>query len=108
MNLCSNFAVLSVFLLSILSNTGTSASSNPCLGSCEIGVDGITKVCRFDFKVNLFAGELGYYQVDQCGNDPNPTLGIEKGVTYIFSQKDKTNYFHPLGFAYYPDGAHGA
>lgn len=21
-------------------------------------------------------------------------------------QKDRTNYFHPLGFAYYPDGAH--
>lgn len=59
----------------------------PCLGSCENGVDGINKVCRFDFKVNLFAGELGYFQVDQCGDDPNPTLGFEKGVTYIFSQE---------------------
>ena len=63
------------------------AASPICLGSCETGDDGITKVCRFDFKVNLHAGELGYFQVEQCGEDPNPTLGIEKGVTYIFSQK---------------------
>eukprot|EP00551_Chaetoceros_affinis_P013895 CAMPEP_0203711904 /NCGR_PEP_ID=MMETSP0091-20130426/69760_1 /ASSEMBLY_ACC=CAM_ASM_001089 /TAXON_ID=426623 /ORGANISM="Chaetoceros affinis, Strain CCMP159" /LENGTH=303 /DNA_ID=CAMNT_0050589857 /DNA_START=244 /DNA_END=1156 /DNA_ORIENTATION=- len=35
-----------------------------------------------------------------------PTLGIEKGVTYVFDQGDESNYYHPLGLAYYPDGAH--
>ena len=32
--------------------------------------------------------------------------GVEKGVTYRFVQSDETNYYHPLGLAYYPDGAH--
>jgi len=35
-----------------------------------------------------------------------PTLGIRKNVTYYFKQHDLTNYLHPLGFAYFPDGAH--
>jgi hypothetical protein len=28
------------------------------------------------------------------------------GQTYTFIQADVSNYFHPLGFAYFPDGAH--
>lgn len=24
----------------------------------------------------------------------------------MFVQEDRTNYYHPLGFAYHPDGAH--
>jgi hypothetical protein len=36
----------------------------------------------------------------------NPTIGIEVGETYTFVQNDMTNYMHPLGFAYFPDGAH--
>ena len=91
MTFCSK-SVLDIFclffiLLSDIGRVSSRSSTSPCLGSCETGVDGITKVCRFDFKVNLFASELGYFQVDQCGDVPNPTLGIEKGVTYIFSQK---------------------
>jgi len=31
--------------------------------------------------------------------------GIEKGVMYRFIQEDASNYYHALGFAYYPDGA---
>jgi hypothetical protein len=37
----------------------------------------------------------------------NPTIGMEIGETYTFVQADTTNYFHPMGFAYFPDGAHG-
>jgi Domain of unknown function (DUF305) len=36
----------------------------------------------------------------------NPTIGIEIGATYVFDQSDRTNYYHPIGFAYYPDGDH--
>ncbi|CAN0564020.1 unnamed protein product, partial [Ectocarpus sp. 12 AP-2014] len=28
------------------------------------------------------------------------------GETYEFSQLEASNWYHPLGFAYYPDGAH--
>ena len=74
-----------------------------CLGSCEETSHG--KVCTFELKVNLFASELGYFTVTGC-EGIMPTLGIEKGVTYIFDQGDESNYYHPLGLAYYPDGAH--
>ncbi|CAM9857863.1 unnamed protein product, partial [Ectocarpus sp. 12 AP-2014] len=29
-----------------------------------------------------------------------------RGETYEFSQLEASNWYHPLGFAYYPDGAH--
>jgi hypothetical protein len=44
--------------------------------------------------------------VEECGDTPNPTLGIEIGQTYTFSQADRSNYYHPVGFSYEPDGAH--
>jgi hypothetical protein len=60
----------------------------------------------FTAKVNLHAGELGYYQFEECGDTVNPTLGMEIGETYSFVQTDPTNYYHPMGFAYFADGAH--
>jgi hypothetical protein len=36
----------------------------------------------------------------------NPTIGIEIGETYTFLQADRSNYYHPMGIAYFPDGAH--
>ena len=56
-----------------------------CLGACEMNGD--LKVCSFSMKVNLHAGELGYYTVEECGDKINPTIGIEKNTTYIFSQE---------------------
>jgi len=32
---------------------------------------------------------------------------VKIGQTIVFDQTDPTNWYHPLGFAYYPDGAHG-
>jgi len=93
----------------LLASTGFFVEGNaggPCLGDCTGTVEDGNKVCHFNVKVNLFAGELGYFSMDQCGEEANPTLGIEKGATYYFSQKDESNYYHPLGLAYYPDGAH--
>jgi hypothetical protein len=58
----------------------------------------------FTVVVDLFAGELGLYQFRECGNQTNPTIGIEIGETYTFIQKHVSNYYHPIRFAYYADG----
>jgi hypothetical protein len=63
-------------------------------------------ICTFNAKVNLFAGELGYYTFEECNGTINPTLGMEIGKSYRFIQADRSNYYHPLGFAYFADGAH--
>jgi hypothetical protein len=36
----------------------------------------------------------------------NPVIGMEVGKTYTFNQIAHKNYYHPMGFAYYADGAH--
>merc|ERR1712078_712004 len=57
---------------------------------------------EFVFKVNLWEYQ---YEVEGC-EGVAPTLDIKRGVEYTMIQKDPTNWFHPLGLAYYPDGAH--
>jgi len=58
-------------------------------------------------NVDLYAGELGYYKFEECPDEGvNPTIGMITDETYTFIQKDKSNYYHPLGFAYFADGAH--
>ena len=42
----------------------------------------------------------------ECPNMTSPVLGMEIGQTYTFRQNATKNYFHPMGFAYYADGAH--
>jgi len=60
----------------------------------------------FTVVVDLYASELGYFTFEECGDTINPTIGMEVGETYTFLQSDRSNFYHPLGFAYYPDGAH--
>lgn len=60
----------------------------------------------YTVKLDLYASQLGYYTFEECGDMVNPTIGMEVGQTYTFIQTDRTNYFHPLGFSYFPDGAH--
>jgi len=76
-----------------------------CRATCTMSEDG-NEECVFHSNVNLYAGELGYYAFEECGVEVNPSLGIELGKTYHFIQADRSNYYHPIGFAYYPDGAH--
>merc|ERR1740117_1289553 len=58
-------------------------------------------------KINSFSGESGYYEIaGQTG--PSPDIEVRIGQTYVFDQRDASNWYHPVGFAYYPDGAHGA
>jgi len=64
---------------------------------CEAGV--------FNFKHDMFASETGYYTVDGV-DGVSPALEMNLGETYTFIQNDVSNWYHPLGFAYYPDGAH--
>jgi hypothetical protein len=63
-----------------------------------------TNLC---IQVDLFSGERGHYTVvGQDGVSPDIVVGV--GMAYTFNQYHMSNWFHPLGFAYYPDGAHGA
>ena len=54
-----------------------------------------------------FAGEVGYYEFSNY-TGPSPTITVKIGETLTFDQRDASNWMHPLGFAYEPDGAHGA
>ncbi|CAK9012802.1 Hypothetical protein SCF082_LOCUS11658 [Durusdinium trenchii] len=81
------------------------ADEDLCLGNCT-GTIGVDYACTFYFRMNIFAGETGYYEVDGC-EGTQPTLGMIAGVEYTFDQTDPTNWFHPLGFAYGPDGVYG-
>merc|ERR1719321_441108 len=58
-------------------------------------------------RINSHAGESGYYEFDGKSG-PSPDITVQIGKTYVFDQRDPSNWFHPLGFAYFPDGAHGA
>ena len=40
---------------------------------------------------------MGLYTFSECGDVVNPKLGLRRGENYTFVQKDRTNYFHPLG-----------
>jgi hypothetical protein len=92
-----------VTLIAFLANLSYAQDTDLCLAECS-DVSG-EKVCVFNLQVDLHASELGYFTVDGC-DGKMPTLGIERHVTYIFNQAHETNYYHPLGLAYYADGAH--
>lgn len=79
-------------------------------GAFESGIDctpceGTEGECEVVLKVDYFAGELGYFTIDGC-QGVNPTLHLSINRTYKFNQSDKSNWYHLIGFAYFPDGAH--
>jgi hypothetical protein len=46
---------------------------------------------RFLTRVSLFASRFvryppGYFTFEECGDEVNPTIGVEVGVTYTFLQ----------------------
>jgi len=67
-----------------------------------------TTVCM---SIDMFAAETGYYRLDRGSfetlDDVSPTITVKIGQKITFDQSDKTNWYHPVGFAYEPDGAHG-
>ena len=50
-------------------------------------------------------GEMGHYTVDGISG-VLPTVTFEIGATYTLSQAHVTNWMHPIGLAFQPDGAH--
>merc|ERR1719174_2371749 len=63
-----------------------------------------TNICM---SMNFFASETGYYEfAGYYGSSPEITVKI--GQTITFDQTDPSNWYHPVGFAYQPDGAHGS
>jgi len=82
------------------------AVTNAGLVSSTSFTDCIPSDTNLCVSVSTHAGETGYYNFrGKTGSSPSITVQI--GKTYVFDQRDPSNWFHPLGFAYYPDGAHG-
>jgi len=61
-------------------------------------------VGHFKFQLEVWAAETGYFRVEGC-EGVNPTLVMQRGTKYVFDQSGYSNWMHPLGFAYGPDGA---
>ncbi len=64
------------------------AASDVCLGDCTTSTGG-SKQCTFTVKLDLFAGELGYFAFEECIGT-NPTLGElrELRMSSIFSKPE--------------------
>ena len=56
--------------------------------------------------IDHFVSSTGYYRFKGCGPTVKPAIKMVAGKTYKFDQTHVSNWMHPLGFAYYPDGAH--
>jgi hypothetical protein len=53
-------------------------------------------------KLNAYDSETGYYHFEgETG--PSPAITVKIGDTITFDQRDSTNWYHPIGFAYEPD-----
>ena len=63
-----------------------------------------TNLCM---SLDVFASETGYYNFKGYTGS-SPDIQVTIGKTYTFDQSDPTNWYHPVGFAYEPDGAHGS
>jgi len=96
----SSSAVLSLTSACAFAFLATAASEE-CVGS-------ETNICM---SIDIFASETGYYNLDR-GNfetltGSSPTITAKIGQTLTFDQTHHTNWYHAVGFAYEPDGAHG-
>ena len=66
----------------------------------------IPETCKYTATIDPFAGPTGYFKFAECGDVANSVIAMKQGETYIFDQADGSNWYHPLGMAYFPDGAH--
>ena len=73
----------------------------PVFATC---VPSATRLCM---SLDMFASETGYYNIaNHTGSSPD--IHVTIGQTYTFDQSHPSNWYHPVGFAYEPDGAHGS
>ena len=88
--------------LALLTLSASASSANAACTPSE------TNICM---SVDLFASETGYYNLDRGDYEdtsgPSPTITAKIGQTLTFDQSHPTNWYHAVGFAYAPDGAHG-
>lgn len=67
-----------------------------------------TNICM---TVDYHASETGYYNLDRGDYEDtsgsSPTITVKVGQTVVFDQSDSSNWYHAVGFAFAPDGAHG-
>ena len=81
--------------------TGYSNAAGRAVTGCTPSA---TNICM---TLDPFAGESGYYYF--AGHTgASPTIEVNIGDTIVFDQSDSSNWYHPVGFAYEPDGAHGS
>jgi hypothetical protein len=86
--------------------TQTLGEDGICRGDCSTNNDG-KEVCVFTTKLAIHESDLGAWYFEECGEDNlYPVIGVEIGTSAKFVQDDITNWYHPLGFAYFVDGAH--
>merc|ERR1719171_2423418 len=77
------------------------AQSMPSSSARKLGSHSAT----LKFSMDLFTSSTGYYKVE--GYDGvQPTLTIDLNKEYWLDQSHITNWMHPIGLAYQPDGAH--
>jgi len=91
-------------------STGSFRTGVPCTPCAQSDASAIGRSfddCVVNVKVNFFASETGYFEIDGCVG-VNPTLYLDVGRTYLFDQSDDSNWYHLIGFAYEADGAHAA
>ena len=78
--------------------------------NCAAGYGAVSNpyetTCKYTATIDPFAGPTGYFKFDECGDVANPVIAMKQGSTYVFDQADGSNWYHPLGMAYFPDGAH--
>ena len=89
---CTSFYFFVTIIFVLASNGVGFAEGVDCIAPC----DEDSAICTYHVKVNLFAGELGYFTFYECvGNDGegiiNPTIGMQVGKTYKFSQVSITS-----------------
>ena len=88
----------------IASYTHSGTDVDPCEPSRGSGTDDDPYI--YTLSLDHFASSTGYFRVDGCSPTKKPTLSMKAGFSYMFVQEHISNWMHPIGFAYYPDGAH--
>lgn len=67
--------------------------------------DCLSDTGTYTVKVDPHASEFGFFTFEECPDMINPVIAMVVDEIYTFAQADRSNYYHPMGFAYDVDGA---
>jgi len=65
----------------------------------------ISADAKYTVSVDPYASQYGFFTFLECPTLISPTIGMRLDTIYTFDQSDRSNYYHPMGFAYNVDGA---